>query len=126
MGVGCGDLRVQSWNVNSMMKSRRSWVQFINKLKNSNENIFVIVDSRFEAEQEIEFEKLWDGPVFYNSYSSNQRGLIVLLKDSLVVKNLKFCNILKGDYSRLTFTLGESKILIKCCYASYGDMSQFD
>ena len=93
MGVGCGDLRVQSWNVNSMMKTHRSWVQFVNKMKNSNENIFVIVDSRFEAEQEIEFEKLWDGPVFYNSYSSNQRGLIVLLKDSFVVKNLKFSNI---------------------------------
>ena len=33
MGVRCGDLRVQSWNCNSMMKKHRSWVQFINKLK---------------------------------------------------------------------------------------------
>ena len=81
MGVRCGDLRVQSWNCNSMMKTHRSWVQFINKLKNSNENIFVLIDSRFESEHEREFEKLWDGPVYYNSYSSNQRGLIVLLKD---------------------------------------------
>ena len=106
MGVGYGDLRVQSWNVNSMMKTHRSWVQFVNKLKNSNENIFVLIDSRFEVEHEQEFEKLWDGPVFYNSFSSNQRGLIVLLKDSFTAKNIEFSNILKGDYSRLTFTMG--------------------
>ena len=37
VGVGCGDLRVQCWNVNSMMKSDKSWVKFVNKMKNSNE-----------------------------------------------------------------------------------------
>ena len=31
MGVGCGDLRVQCWNVNSMMKSSKSWAKFVNK-----------------------------------------------------------------------------------------------
>ena len=126
MGVGCGDLRVQCWNVNSMMKTSRSWVKFVNRLKNSNENIFILVDSRFETEQEIEFKKLWDGPVFYNSHSSNQRGIIVMIKDSFVGKNLDFCNILKGDYSRLTFTMGGFKVLIKCCYAPNGDMAAFD
>ena len=55
MGVGCGDLRVQCWNVNSMMKTSRSWVKFVNRLRNSNENIFIIVDSRIETEQEISF-----------------------------------------------------------------------
>ena len=109
-----------------MMKTHRSWVQFINKLKNSNENIFVLIDTRFESEHEQEFEKLWDGPVFYNSYSSNQRGLIVLLKDSFTAKNIEFRNILKGDYSRLTLTMGESKILIKCCYAPNSDMTPLD
>ena len=88
MGGGYWDLRVQSLNCNSMMNTHRSWVQFINKLKNSNESIFVLIDSRFEAEHEREFEKLWDGPVFYNSYSRNQRGLIVLIKDSFTAKDI--------------------------------------
>ena len=109
-----------------MMKKHRSRVQFINKLKNSNENVFVLIDTRFESEHEREFEKLWDGPVYFNSYSSNQRGLIVLLKDSFPVKDIKFKNILKGDYSQLTLTMGESKILIKCCYAPNGDMTPLD
>ena len=84
VGVGCGDLRVQCWNVNSMMKTSRSWVKFVNRLKNSNENIFILVDSRFETEQEIEFRKLWDGTVFYNSMNGSQRGIMVLIKDSFI------------------------------------------
>ena len=55
VGVGCSDLRVQCWNINSMMKSRQSWVRIINKVKNSKENIFILIDTRFENEQEIEF-----------------------------------------------------------------------
>ena len=126
VGVGCSDLRVQCWNINSMMKSRQSWVRIINKVKNSKENIFILVDTRFENEQENEFKKLWDGTVFYNSMSTSQRGIMVLIKDSFAGKNLKFCNILKGDYSRLTFTLCGFEVLIKCCYAPNMDMASFD
>ena len=57
----------------------------------------MLVDTRFESEQEREFEKLWDGPIYFNSFSSNQRGLMVLLKDSLPAKNVKMENILIGD-----------------------------
>ena len=125
VGVGCGDLRIQSWNVNSMMKSEKSWLQFVNKMRNSTENIFIIVDSRFETEQEIEFRKLWDGPIFFNSHSSVQRGIMVLIKDSFTGKDLEFCNILKGNYSRLMFTMRGFKVLIKCCYAPNSDMAAF-
>ena len=75
VGVGCGDLRVQCWNVNSMMKTNRSWVKFINRLRNSNENRFIIVDSRFETEQEIEFKKLWDRPAFITLIVAIKGGL---------------------------------------------------
>ena len=97
VGVNSGDLHVQGWNCNSITKEFKTWVQFINKLKNSNENCFILINSRFEKEHEREFEKLWDGPIFFNSFSSNQRGLVVLLKDSLPAKNIKIENIISGD-----------------------------
>ena len=90
VGVSGGDLRIQSWNVNSMKKSEKSWAQFINKMKNATEEIFIIVDTRFETEHESEFKKLWDGPIFFNSYSSIQRGIMVLIKDSFMGKDLEF------------------------------------
>ena len=58
MGVGSWDLWVQSWNCNSLKKKHGSWMQFIGKLKNSNENIFILVDTRFGPQQEKDFEKL--------------------------------------------------------------------
>ena len=84
------------------------------------------LDTRFESEQEREFEKLWDRPIYFDSFSSYQRGLMVLLKDSLPAKNVKMENILLGDYSRLTLSLGDTKVLIKCCYAPNDDMSALD
>ena len=48
-----------------MKKSEKSWLQFVNKMRNLTENIFIIVDPRFDAEQETEFRKLWDGPIFF-------------------------------------------------------------
>ena len=64
VGVSSADLRVQSWNCNSLKKKHGSWMQFISKLKNSIENIFILVDTRFGPQQEKDFEKLWDGPIF--------------------------------------------------------------
>ena len=68
-----------------VLKKQKSWLQFISKLKNSNKNIFILIDTRFGPQQEREFERLWDGPVFFNSFSSNQRGLMVLFRDSLPI-----------------------------------------
>ena len=113
MGLSSGDLRVQGWNCNSLTKDIKTHRQFINKLKNSNENFSILIDSRLGKEEEWEFEKLWDGPIYFNSFSSNQRGLVVLLKDSLPAKNIKIENILEGDYSQLTFVVNSAKILIK-------------
>ena len=126
MGLISGDLQVQVWNCNSITKGFKTWKQFINKLKNSNENCFILCDTRFEEVHEKEFEKLWDGPIFFNSFSSNQRGLAVLLKESLPAKDIKIENIISGDYTWLTFVMQNTKILIKCCYAPNEDMTTLE
>ena len=99
MAVNAGDLRIQSWNCNSLGKTHSSWVKFVSKLKNSSENIFVLIDTRFGPKQEKDFEKLWDGPIFFNSVNSNQRGLMVLLRDALPAKNIIVKNRIKGNYT---------------------------
>ena len=123
MGLNSGDLCVQGWNCNSLTKDTKTHKQFISKPKNSNENCFILIDSRLRKEEEREFEKLWDGPIYFDSCCSNQRGLVILFKDSLPAKNIKIENILAGDYSRLTFLVNSAKILIKCCYAPNKDMT---
>ena len=66
---------------------------------------------------------MWDEPIYFNSFSNNQRGLVVLVKDSLSAKIIKIENILKGNYTRLTFVVNSNKILNKCCYAPNEDMT---
>ena len=126
MGLISGDLRVQGWNCNSITKEFKTWKQFINKLENSNENCFILCDTRFEKEHEMEFEKLMNRPIFFNSFNRDQRGLVVLLKETLPAKNIKIENIISGDYTRLTFVVYNTKILIKCCYAPNEDMTSFE
>ena len=77
MGLNSGDLFIQGLNCNSLTKDFKMHKQFINELKNSNENWFILIESRLGKEHEREFEKLWDGPIYFNSFSSNQRGLVV-------------------------------------------------
>ena len=114
MTLNSGDLRVQGWNCNSLTNDIKTHRQFINKLKYSNENCFILVDSRLGKEHEREFEMLWDGPIYFNSFSSNPRGLVILFKESLHAKSIKIENILEGDYLWLTFVVNSTKILIKC------------
>ena len=60
---------------------------------------------------------------YFNSFSTSQRGLAILIKDSLPVTDIKIENIIKGNYTKLTFKLKDQKILIKCIYAPNKDMT---
>ena len=52
MDLNSSDLCVQGWNCNSLTKDIKTHKQFISKLKNSNENCFILVDSRLGKEEE--------------------------------------------------------------------------
>ena len=64
MGVGRGDLRVQSWNCNSLKKKQKSWLQFISKLKNSSENIFILVDTSLDPNKKKNLRNFGTGLFF--------------------------------------------------------------
>ena len=62
-------------------------------------NVIFLLDTRLGKEDEEEFEKMWGGKVFFNSLSSNRRGLAGLLTP---ITDIGWENILPGNYSRLT------------------------
>ena len=70
------------------------------------------------------FGKLWGDQYHFNSFSTSQKGLAILIKDSLPVKDVKMENIIKGNYTKLTFKIKEQKILIKFIYAPNEDMTK--
>lgn len=56
----------------------------------------------------------------------NRRGLAILFKDSLPAKDIKIENIIKGNYTQLTFTNKAQKIVVKCICAPNKDMTKND
>ena len=76
------------WNVNSL-SDYKTKVKFINKLKTSPENVFVLSDTRLNSDSQRVFGKLWGEGAYFNSFSSSQRGLTILLKDSLPAREVK-------------------------------------
>ena len=109
------------WNVNSL-SNYKSQLKFINKLRGAQENVFILSDIRLDSDKQRAFSKMWGEGAYFNSYSSSQRGLAVLFKDSLPVKDIHFENIIDGNFSKLTFKVKEFSILIKCLYAPNEDM----
>ena len=81
------------------------------------ENIFILCDIRLSLADETAFRKLWGERVFFNSHSSDKRGIAVLVKDDTPISDIKLENILKGNFSKLTFKVKDELVLVKCIYA---------
>ena len=104
-------------------KSQRT---FINKIRGMKFNIIFLLDTRLGKGDEEEFEKMWGGKVFFNSLSSNRRGLAVLVKDNTPITDIGWENIIPGNFSRLTFKAEGQLILIKCIYTPNEDNNPND
>ena len=90
------------WNVNSL-SDYKTQVKFIYKLKGSQENVFILCDTCLNCDSQRVFGKLWGEGAYFNSFSSSQIGLTILFRDSLPAREVKVDNIIKGNYSRITF-----------------------
>ena len=69
---------------------------------------------------------MWGSNVFFNSFISNARGLAVLIKDDANLDNLTSENIIPGNYSKLSMTAGNKRILPKCIYTLNEDSKPED
>ena len=78
------------------------------------DNIIVLCDTRLGKSDEETFRKLWGERVFFNSYSSNKRGIAVLMKDNAPVTDLKWENVIPGNFSKLSMVVKGMNIFSKC------------
>ena len=90
------------------------------------DNMFVLVDTRLSEEQETGIARRWTQHCYFNSLASNSRGMAVLMRDTLDVTDIEWQNVIKGNYSRLTFTYNKQRYLIKCIYAPNKDSMEYD
>ena len=110
-----------AWNTNSL-GPRETQIRILNKCCKSPANIIILVDTRLSEQKEAGFKAMWGQTCFFNSFCSNLRGIAVLIKDNLDINNVQWQNIIKGNFSRLTFEHNKLKYLVKCLYAPNKDM----
>ena len=94
LALGDTQLRLMGWNVNSL-SDYKTQVKFINKLKSAPENCVILCDTRLGSDSERVFRKLWGEQSYFNSFSTTQRGLAILIKDSLPVKDVQIENVIR-------------------------------
>ena len=58
--------------------------------------------------------------------SNGKRGIAILVKDDTPINDIKCENILKGNFSKLTFKVKNEHVLVKCIYAPNKDMNNID
>ena len=90
------------------------------------ENIFVLCDTRLGRKDEAAFKKLWGKFFYFNSHSSDKRGIAVLITEDTPITNIEWTNVIKEQFSKLSFYVKNDKILVKCIYAPNKDSNPND
>ena len=86
-------------------------------------DILVLCDTRLSPTDKGPFRTLWGKTVRFNSHSRDKRGIAVLIRDGTPIENINFQNVIKGDFSKLTFNVKNQSILIKFICAPNIDMN---
>ena len=86
-------------------------------------DIFVLCDTRRIPADEGPFRKIWRETALFNSHSGDRRGITVLNRDGTCIENIEFQNIIKGNFSKLTFNMKNEYVLVKCIYALNDDIN---
>ena len=69
---------------------------------------------------------MWGGTAYFNSFCSNKRGLVVLIKNDTPISNVEWENIIPGNFSKLSFKANDQTVLIKCIYSPNDDINPND
>ena len=105
---------IVGWNYNSL-GDYTNQIDFINKIRKINEDIIVLFDTKLSLADESPFRKLWGERVYFNFHSSNKRGIAILIKNRTPIEDIQCKNIIKGNFSSLTFKVKDEYVLHYPC-----------
>ena len=117
-------LTIESLNVNSIGKfDKRN--QVFHFLRKRATDIFVLLDTRIDPKLESKIKTEWSGPAYFSSFSSNQRGVCILLKKNIPVEVLDVKPDKSGNLLHLLIKNDLKIIQLSCLYAPNIDSPLF-
>ena len=117
-------LKIDSLNVNSVGKSEKRR-RILNFLSKRNSDIYILVDTRIDPKIENTVRSEWPGTCFFNSFSSQKRGILVLIKKNLPVTVESIHNDNSGNLLVLLLNFQNKKILLNVIYGPNTDDPDF-
>ena len=117
-------LKIDSLNVNSVGKSEKRR-RILNFLSKRNSDLYILVDTRIDPKIENTVRSEWPGTCFFNSFSSQKRGILVLIKKNLPVTVESIHNDNSGNLLVLLLNFQNKKILLNVIYGPNTDDPDF-
>ncbi len=117
-------LRISSFNCNSLGDSKKR-SKVLQYFKKKNYDLTVLVDTRISPSSENLIRNEWDGQIIFNSYKSNARGILILIKKNLPLEILETKKDDVGNTLQILARFDEKTISITTLYAPNTDSPGF-
>ena len=82
-------------------------------MKRKNPDILILVDTRLAREVENQVRAEWGGFAYFSSFTSQARGVSILIKKDLPIKILDEFEDRTGNIAAVLVSIEERKILIE-------------
>ena len=117
-------LTIKSLNVNSIGKQPKRG-QVFQFLRKKNADIYVLVDTRIDPQIEHLIKAEWGGQAFFNSFSSQSRGIAILFRKNLCIDIInQYCDQ-EGNCLQLLAKFDDKIVLIDALYGPNTDEPDF-
>ena len=117
-------LKISSYNANSIGKNPKRQ-QVLHYLKNKKQDIYVILDTRFDKSIETSIKNNWGGEVIFGSKDSQSRGVAIFFRRGLPFEILNKYNDETGNILSVTFKYDSKNILLAGIYGPNTDSPEF-
>ncbi len=97
------DVTVTAWNINSLSVQSKT-VSIFDCADKERSNLWIFIDTWTATDNEVKYQNLTKDKLYFNSFKSNARGIVVLKKDSCPAKDISTSNIIAGSLTKITFT----------------------
>ena len=86
-------------------------------INKSHASICLLLDTRTSKEAEKDCQKHSPHKIFFNSWTSNARGVAIVIKDSCPITDVVATNIVPGNLTKLNFTYKDERYALAALYA---------
>ena len=123
-GDSASSLKIKEFNVNSIGKNPKRQ-EIFNFLRKKENDIHILIDTRFSKEIENKIKVEWGSQVFFSSFTSQARGVAIFFKKNLCVEVLNKKSDDSGNILSLLLKFDNKKILLTGIYGPNQDNPNF-